>query len=118
MDIYGIGNGMSAYGLANSNITDESTIKAESLKDDLNNLAKDSSDEELMEVCESFEAYMVQKLFEQMRSTVKSSEEEDNEYMSMFGDTLYEQYANEVASSRSLGISQMLFESIKRNTNE
>lgn len=78
---------------------------------------ENSTDQELMDVCESFESYMVEQMFKQMRSTVPKSEEE-NPYVDYFGDMMYEEYATNVAKNGELGIAQMLYDSMKRNMPE
>jgi flagellar protein FlgJ len=72
------------------------------------------NDEELKEVCKSFETYFVEQMFKEMRKTVHSSDEE-NEYMSYFGDMLYQDYAGKIAENNGIGIAKMLYESMKRN---
>lgn len=90
--------------------TSSSTNKLESK---LNNLEA-SSDKELMDVCKNFEAYFVEQVFKEMKKTVPTNEEE-NEYISSFGDMLNEEYAKGVTDSGNMGIAQMLYESMKRN---
>ncbi len=98
-----------------SPITDYSNTKADNIKNTLNNSS--SSDEELMDACKSFEAYMMEQVFKSMKSTVpQSEEEENNDYMSQFGDMLYEQYAKSATEKQNIGLAQMLYESMKRNS--
>lgn len=73
-----------------------------------------ATDEELMNVCKSFESYFVEQMFKEMKKSVPQAEEE-NEYLSYFGDMLYQKYAENVTDSGDLGIAQMLYESMKRN---
>lgn len=77
---------------------------------------KTASDEELMEACKDFEAYLLEQVFKGMEKTVLKDEEDENEYMAQFGDTLYEEYAKSAAESSNLGIAQMLYDSMKRNS--
>jgi len=97
--------------------TTASTINTSSttnkLESKLSNLDT-SGDTELMDVCKSFETYFVEQVFKEMKKTVPTTEEE-NEYMSSFGDMLNEKYAENVTDSGSMGIAQMLYESMKRN---
>lgn len=84
----------------------------------LESVLKNSSgatDEELMDACKSFEAYLLEQVFKGMEKTVMKSEEE-NDYLAQFGDTLYEAVAKEATESQGLGIAQMLYESMKRNS--
>ena len=89
-----------------------STGKAESIKAALNKSS--ASDEELMEACKGFEAYLLEQVFKGMEKTILK-EEEDNPYLNQFGDKLYEEYAKDVTEGQGLGLAQMLFESMKRN---
>lgn len=75
-----------------------------------------ASDEELMEACKSFESYLLEQVFKGMEKTVMKDEEEENDYLAQFGDKLYEEFAKSAAEDGSLGIAQMLYESMKRNS--
>jgi flagellar protein FlgJ len=95
---------------ANVNTSDAANKLDAKLKSDL----EKSTDDELMDVCKSFESYFVEQVFKEMKKTVPQVEEE-NEYMSYFGDMLYEKYSENIADRGNLGIAQMLYESMKRN---
>lgn len=75
-----------------------------------------ASDEELMEVCKEFEAYLAEKVFDRMKDAMTDSEEEENDYMSYFGDMMYQEYAKTIAENGELGLAQQLYDSMKRNT--
>jgi flagellar protein FlgJ len=108
-------DGLSSYYL-DSLTTTSSTAKADSLEQTLNNVNLDTSeDEELLEACKSFETYFIEQVFKEMKSTVNSSDD-DGEYMQYFGDMLTEQYAQAVTDSEQVGLAQILYESMKRNT--
>lgn len=85
-----------------------------SLESSLSGLSKDTDDETLMEACKSFETYLVEQVYKEMEKTVKD-EEDENEYLACFGDTLIEEYAKATTESGSLGLAQKLYESIKNN---
>ena len=77
---------------------------------------KDASDEELMEVCKTFESYLLEKILEKTKKTLTDSEEEENSpYMNMFGDRLYQEYADQITEYGELGLAQQLFEAMKRD---
>lgn len=104
----------SYYNLTNMNVASATnTYKTSDLENTLKSTGEESTDEELMEACKSFEAYFVQKLFEEMKKTVHSSDD-DGEYMKYFGDILTQQYAENTAETGQLGIAQMLYDSMKR----
>lgn len=89
--------------------------KTEKLENVLNNTnVEDDTDEELMEVCKSFESYFVQKVFEEMKKTVHSSDD-DNSYMQYMGNIYTQGIAEEVTESQDLGLAKTLYESMKRN---
>jgi flagellar protein FlgJ len=100
----------STYGQSISNAS------ATTLEGTLNSVGDSTSDDELMEVCKDFEAYFVQKIIEQAKSTIAGEDEdEQGEYMQYFGDMLNEQYADAIAESGSTGLAQQLYESMKTN---
>ncbi len=86
------------------------------LSSKISGLSKDSTDEELMAACKSFEEYLIEQVVKSTRETFLRNEEEKNsEYLSMFGDKLNQQYANLIADNGNLGIAKMLYDSIKNN---
>lgn len=91
-----------------------STDSTNKLNTKLQNDFENATDEELMNVCKSFESYFVEQVFKEMKKTIPQTEEE-NEYLNYFGDMLYQKYAENVTSSGDLGIAKMLYESMKRN---
>ncbi len=97
-----------------ANLASVNNTSASKLESKLNSNLDNSTDEELMEVCKSFEGYFVEQMFKEMKKTVPTSEE-SNEYLSMFEDMLYKQYADDITDNGSMGIAQMLYESMKRN---
>ena len=78
--------------------------------------SESATDEELMEVCKEFEAYLVEQVFDRMKDAMTDSEEEESDYLNYFGDMMYQEYANTVAQNGELGLAQQLYESMKRNT--
>ncbi|MBR3771359.1 MAG: rod-binding protein [Clostridium sp.] len=92
-----------------------STSQAGSLEGALNNAdVNTSTDEELMEVCKNFESYFVQKMFEEMKKTVHSSDDE-NSYMQYLGDIYTQGIAEKVTDNGNIGLAKQLYESMKRN---
>ncbi|MBR4341437.1 MAG: rod-binding protein [Lachnospiraceae bacterium] len=100
----------------NTDNAKNSASKAASLESKLSNSKlEDASDEELMEVCKSFESYLLEKVLERTKKTLTDSEEEDSPYMNMFGDKLYQEYAEQITEHGELGLAQQLFEAMKRD---
>lgn len=92
-----------------------SSINATNTKQLENKLSSVNSenDDELMEVCKSFESYFVEQVFKALKKTVPESETNTGEYVEMFGDRLYEEYASMATESQGFGIAQMLYDSMK-----
>ncbi|NLK29363.1 MAG: hypothetical protein GX306_13680 [Clostridiales bacterium] len=87
-------------------------VKAEQLQE---KLQKDmATDEELLEVCQSFEAYLLTQVMKEMEKTIPGRDDK-NPYLEQFGDMLYEEYAKSATEGQGLGIARMLYESMKRN---
>lgn len=92
------------------------SVSADQTSSAIQGVSEESSDEELMEACKSFEAYFVQKMIEEVKKTV-DSEDDQGEYMQYFGDTLNQQYAEMIADSGQMGLAQQLYDSIKTQYN-
>ena len=88
------------------------TVKTDQLQEKLKN--NSASDEELMEVCKSFESYLLEQVMKEMKKSVHSDMDK-NDYLEQFGDMLYEEYAKKATENEGLGLAQMLFEAMKRN---
>ncbi|MCH5267129.1 MAG: rod-binding protein [Lachnospiraceae bacterium] len=76
---------------------------------------ENTTDEELMDACKGFESYFVQKIIEKARKMVESDEEDKDEYLEMFGDTLNQAYADKIVEGGGIGIAQQLYDSMKRD---
>ncbi len=91
--------------------------KAVGLQNKLSGMnTENATDEEVMEVCKEFEAYLVEKVFDQMKDALTDSEEEESDYLNYFGDMMYQEYAKQISENGELGLAQQLYESMKRNT--
>lgn len=76
------------------------------------------TDEETLDACKQFEAYMIQQMFKSMQESAKvfSDDEDDgNEYVNMFQDNYLEAIAEQMVNSgQGLGIAEQLYESTMR----
>ena len=90
-----------------------SSASAAGTSDKIGGIGKDSSDEELMEACKSFESYFVQKMIEEAKKTVEN-EDEEGEYTKMFADMRNEQLADTVTESGQIGLAQQLYDNLKQ----
>lgn len=74
----------------------------------------DATDEEMMAACKEFEAYLVEQVYKQVQSTIKSDDSDDNPYADYAYDLQAQQYAKLVSDQGKLGIAQQLYESMKK----
>lgn len=92
-----------------------STVSADELQEALTNTnLENSTDEDLMDVCKNFESYFIEQVYKEMKSSVKS-EDDENQYMQCFGDILTQSYAEDATETGGFGLAQMLYESMKRS---
>lgn len=87
-------------------------VKTEQLQEKLQ--LNNGTDDELMEACKSFESYLLTQVMKSMEKTIPGREDK-SPYLEHFGDFLYDEYAKAATETQSLGIAQMLYESMKRN---
>ena len=109
-------NSLDALSFYQSSVNQTATqTKAKSLQSSLENL-DNSSDEELMDACKSFEAYFLEQVFKSMEKTIMKDEDSstDSGYSSYFKDMLTQEYASNATETGGYGIAQMLYESMKR----
>ena len=88
------------------------TTNAKELEGKLSNISIEN-DDEIMEVCKSFESYFIEQVFKALKKTVPESETNSGEYLDLFGDKLYEEYAAMATESQGFGIAKMLYDSMK-----
>ena len=77
----------------------------------------EATDEELMDVCKQFESYFLEQVMKGMESMIPKSDDEDSsvsQTVDYFKDTMLQELASESTDSRSLGLAQTLYESMKR----
>ncbi len=77
--------------------------------------SSDATDEEMLAACKEFEAYLVEQVYKQVQSTIKSDSDEDsNPYADYAYDLQAQQYAKLVSDQGKLGLAQQLYESMKK----
>ena len=98
--------------------TSAQNASASSLNDTISGDLSGASDEELMDVCKDFEAYFVEQVMKEMIKTTKldGEDESSNTMVDYFKDTAIADLAKESTEQNSLGLAQMLYEQMKRNT--
>lgn len=81
---------------------------------------KEEINEELMDACKQFEAYLMEQVYKGYENTVKvfSKDKEDNSLGTLvdyFKDITIQDISNTQSKTQSTGLAQMLYENMKRN---
>ena len=119
MDVSGITSMLNQTGTANAT-TSANSAKTDSLKNSVNGLSSNSTDEELMEVLKDFESYFIEQMIKQMKETFTNEEEESSlasQYTDTFMDYAIEDVADMLLDEVGGSMTQQLFEQMKRNYN-
>ena len=116
MDVSGITSMLSQTG-ATSATNKAQSVKTDSLKNSVNGLFSNSTDEELMEVLKDFESYFVEQMIKQMKETFTSDDESSmaSQYTDTFMDYAIEDIADMLLDEVGGNMTQQLFEQMKRN---
>lgn len=114
MDISGLTSSYSNF-LTNQASANAATSK---LEDSLKSDYSQASDEELMDVCKTFESYFLEQMFKGMMNTIPKSDESESSSSALvdyFKDLTIQDIAKESTEQNSLGLAQMMYEQMKRN---
>ena len=113
MDIGSINNGF--VNTVNDNAKAASNDLSKKLKTDMSG----ATDEELMEACQQFEAYFIEQVFKNMKTSMVPQSEElsraNATLKDFYEDKLWSEYSAQAAKQSSNGLAQMLYEQMKRN---
>lgn len=91
--------------------------KTSGLEGTLGNIdSSKATDDEMMNACKEFEAYMVEQVYKSMEKTIIKAEEDENEYETYFGDMRIQQYAQSVVDQGGIGLARQLYDAMKRNS--
>lgn len=108
--------------LGDTYLTNYSTTANDAISDRVTNQIQNAeTDEETLDACKQFEAYMIQQMFKTMQEAAKvfSDDEDDdsNDYVNMFQDNYLQTIAEQMVNSgQGLGIAEQLYESVQRNS--
>lgn len=93
----------------------KSAVEASDFKEKLARAAESKDLEALKEASQQFEAYFINTLLKQMRKTIEDSGlVEKSEARKMFEQMLDQEYAKEMSKSGSFGISDAIYEAMKK----
>ncbi len=115
MELMNIGS--KYYGGLMDNTVSNMTINK--VTDSIKKVKDDSTDEELMAACKSFESYMLEQVMakmEQVAHVFSDKDDKENQYVSMFKDTFIKDMSEKVTENTDFGIAKMLYDSMRRNT--
>ncbi len=97
-----------------------SQSKVDGLKNTVNGLSSESTEEELMSVLKDFESYFVEQMIKKMKETFTDDDEESSvasQYTDTFMDYAIEEVADQLVDDIGGNMTQQLFEQMKRNYN-
>ena len=107
--------------MLNQGTTTNTTQKTDSLKNSVSGLSSSSTEEELKEVLRDFESYFLEEIIKKMKETFSHEEEDESstmsQYSDMFMDTAIEEMADIMLDEIGGGMTQQLYEQMKRNYN-
>lgn len=96
----------------------------EQLENKLNQVSDEAEDEELLEVCKQFEAYLWEQVLKGMEKTAKLFKDDDEDgyasnMVDTFKDTAIQEIAKQMTSENDgpNSLAQVLYEQMKRNIN-
>lgn len=116
MDVSGISSMLNQTTATNN----AATSKTDSLQNSVNGLSSSSTEEELMEVLKDFESYFIEQIIKEMKDTFTDEDEESSmasQYTDTFMDYAIEEVADIMLEEVGGGMTQQLFEQMKRNYN-
>ncbi len=118
MDISGVTSML--YQNTTNATNNASQSKVDGLKNTVNGLSSESTEEELMEVLKDFESYFVEQMIKKMKETFTDEDEESSvasQYTDTFMDYAIEEVADQLVDDIGGNMTQQLFEQMKRNYN-
>ena len=116
MDVSGISSMLNQTTATNN----AESSKTDSLKNSVNGLSSNSTDEELMGVLKDFESYFIQQILKEMKETFTDKDKESSvasQYTDTFMDYAIEDVADLLVDEIGGNMTQQLFEQMKRNYN-
>ena len=116
MDVSGISSMLNQTTATNN----AESSKTDSLKNSVNGLSSNSTDEELMGVLKDFESYFIEQILKEMKETFTDKDKESSvasQYTDTFMDYAIEDVADLLVDEIGGNMTQQLFEQMKRNYN-
>lgn len=113
-------NGLNSTALTDYAMQESRNASVEAIKNKIQSTSKESSDDELMEACKSFEAYFLEQMFKEMQKSVDALKPETSDrptttLVDFFKDQTLQEVCSTSVDTQSNGFAQMLYENLKRN---
>uniref|UniRef100_UPI0040573700 hypothetical protein n=1 Tax=Agathobacter sp. TaxID=2021311 RepID=UPI0040573700 len=107
--------------MLNQGSTTNAAQKTDTLKNSVSGLSSGSTEEELKGVLKDFESYFLEEVIKEVKETFSHEDEEESstmsQYSDMFMDTAIEEIADILLDEIGDGMTQQLYEQMKRNYN-
>lgn len=92
------------------------TAEKERFEEVLKEAASIKQEKELKEACQNFEAIFLNMMFKSMRNTVQKSDFMGESFATgVYEDMLYENFSEEAAKGKGLGLGEMLYRQLSKN---
>lgn len=99
-------------------LSNAKAAQEESFEEMLKAASASKDEAKLREVCSNLESVFLNMMFKSMRSTVQKSDLMGESFAAQtYEDMLYENFADEAAKSKSLGLGEMLYKQLSANIN-
>ncbi len=96
-------------------------VSGNNLKSTLSSTSSTSTDEELMDACKQFEAYLLEQVFKEMQKSVDALKDEStvdkstSTLVDYFKGQTLTKITQDATETQGLGLAQMLYENMKNN---
>ena len=103
--------------MLNNNI-DTNHYNADKIKNSVNNVSKETSDDELMQVCKDFESYFIEEVIKEIKNNMTDEEDGDSSLATLTDfhmDSVIEEISDKVLDQSGMNFTQQLYEQMKRN---
>ena len=112
--------GLNATAITEYAMQESKNASTELVKNKIQSTSKESSDDELMAACKSFEAYFLEQMFKEMQKSVDALKSETSDrptstLVDFFKDQTLQEVCSTSVDTQSNGFAQMLYENLKRN---
>ena len=102
-----------------NNSIDTNHYNADKIKNSVNSVSKETSDDELMQVCKDFESYFIEEVIKEIKNNMTEDEEDEDSSLATLTDfhmdSVIEEISDKVLDQSGMNLTQQLYEQMKRN---